>query len=162
MTAWTMRVWNQMKINNARSSDNWIMKGRTNMTVKRVLMLFAVLALAVAACGGSDDGGDDSPTTTAAVGAVGNVVDGAVVYESTCTSCHGANLEGIDGLGKALAPSDFVAANSESDLAEFIKVGRTTSDPLNTTGVDMPPKGGNPSLDIKDLHDVSAYLKSLN
>lgn len=133
------------------------------MTVRRVLVLFAVLALALAACGGSDDGGDDSAaTTTASSGMTGNVVDGAAVYTGTCTTCHGGNLEGIDGLGKPLAPSAFVVANTDDEMVAFIKVGRPTSHPDNTQGVDMPPKGGNPSLDDQDIYDVVAYLKSLN
>lgn len=131
------------------------------MTMRKVLILFAVLGFVLAACGGSD-GGDDAPTTTAATGGSGNIAAGATVYASTCTACHGPNQEGIDGLGKPLAPSDFVASNSEAELAAFIKVGRPTSDPDNTQGINMPPKGGNPSLDDQDLLDVSAYLKSLN
>jgi disulfide bond formation protein DsbB len=131
--------------------------------MRKVLILFAVLALALAACGGSDDGGGDSPTTTVSSGGgTGNVVDGAAVYSSTCTACHGPNLEGIDGLGKPLVPSEFVQSQSEAELAAFIKVGRPVSDPENTQGVDMPPKGGNPSLDDQDLLDVSAYIQSLN
>ena len=131
------------------------------MTVKKVLILLAALALALTACGGGDDA-DDSPTTTAPGNTAGRVVEGATVYSSTCTACHGANLEGIDGLGKPLAPSEFVVVNTEAELAAFIKVGRPVSDPENTQGVDMPPKGGNPSLDDQDLLDVAAYIQSLN
>ncbi len=132
------------------------------MTMRRVLILSAVLALAFAACGGSDDGGDDSPGTTASGNTAGRVVEGATLYSGTCTACHGPNLEGIDGLGKPLAPSDFVASQTEAELAAFIKVGRPVSDPANTQGMDMPPKGGNPSLDDQDLLDVAAYIQSLN
>ena len=130
------------------------------MTMRKVLILFAALALALTACGGSDDSGGDSPATPAP--AAGRVVEGAVVYAGTCTACHGVNQEGIDGLGKPLAPSAFVVANTEDELVAFIKVGRPVSDPENTQGVNMPPKGGNPSLSDQDLLDVAAYLKSLN
>ncbi len=44
----------------------------------------------------------------------------------------------------------------------FIEVGRSKSEPENTTGVDMPPKGGNASLDQDDLFDIVAYIRSLN
>jgi hypothetical protein len=38
--------------------------------------------------------------------------------------------------------------------------GRDTSDPLNTTGIPMPPRGGNPSLTDDQLRWVIAYLRS--
>jgi hypothetical protein len=38
--------------------------------------------------------------------------------------------------------------------------GRSTTDPANTTGVDMPPKGGTPSLSDEDLTDIN-YLRTL-
>lgn len=121
----------------------------------------AILALALAACGGSSDGGDTATTTFAPL-ANGDPVAGAEVYQGTCATCHGADLGGIDGLGKPLAPSEFVVDHTEAELSAFIAVGRPTSDPENTQGVDMPPKGGNPSLDARDLLDVSAYLKAQN
>ena len=137
------------------------MKTKNQVTLRKVLLLFAALALALTACGGGDDG-DDAPATTLPANAAGRVVEGATLYSRTCTACHGRELEGINGLGKPLAPSEFVVANTEAELVAFIKVGRPTSDPANSQGVDMPPKGGNPSLNDQDLFDVAAYLKSLN
>lgn len=137
------------------------------MTIKRVFIVVAVLALALAACGGSSSngdtpGGDSSTTTAASGGGSGDVAAGATVYTGTCAACHGPTAAGIDALGKSLAPSEFVASTSEDDLAEFIKVGRSVSDPANTQGIDMPPRGGNPALSDQDLQDVAAYIKSLN
>ena len=43
----------------------------------------------------------------------------------------------------------------------FIKTGRPASDPANTTGVDMPPKGGNPAMTDQQIMDVIAYMRSL-
>ena len=43
----------------------------------------------------------------------------------------------------------------------FVKTGRPASDPLNTTGVDMPPKGGNPAMTDQQIMDVIAYMRSL-
>jgi len=40
-------------------------------------------------------------------------------------------------------------------------VGRDPSDPLNTTGIGMPSKGGNPSLSDEDLQDVVSYIRSI-
>ncbi|MEZ5175434.1 MAG: cytochrome c [Acidimicrobiia bacterium] len=135
------------------------------MTLKKVLIAVAVLGLVLAACGGSSSDGDNggSATTTAATGGgSGDPSEGAEVYQGTCAACHGPTAGGIDGLGKPLAPSEFVTSNTEDELVAFIKVGRPAGDPANTQGVDMPPKGGNPSLTDEDLHDVAAYIKSLN
>lgn len=131
------------------------------MKLRRLFILVAILTLALAACGGGSDSGD---TDTPAAGALepGDPVAGAEVYQRTCSVCHGADLNGIDGLGKQLAPSGFVVENTEGELAAFIAVGRPRSDPENSQGVDMPPKGGNPSLDAQDLLNVSAYLKAQN
>jgi disulfide bond formation protein DsbB len=131
------------------------------MKTRRLFILVAILALALAACGGSSDSGDSDTTTAVGVEA-GDPVAGADVYQGTCSACHGTDLKGIDGLGKPLAPSVFVVENTEGELAAFIAVGRPTSDPENTQGVDMPPKGGNPALDAQDLLNVSAYLKAQN
>ncbi len=130
------------------------------MTVRRVLVMLAVFGLALAACGG---GGADDPTdTTVLVVQDGRVVEGEIVYQSTCRNCHGSKLEGVSGLGKPLAPSEFVVVNTEEELAAFIKVGRSARDPINTQGVDMPPFGGKPWFNDQDLRDVAAYIKSLN
>ncbi|MCZ7533973.1 MAG: cytochrome c [Acidimicrobiia bacterium] len=116
-----------------------------------------VVALAVAACGG----GTSEPAPTGPLGP-GDIERGQAVYKSTCQSCHGGDATGISGLGKALKGSEFVASLTEVELAEFVKAGRPTSDPANTTGLDMPAKGGNPSLNDQQLRDVAAYLRSLN
>ena len=72
-------------------------------------------------------------------------------YLRHCQGCHGPDAEGIDGLGKSLVDNEFVASTSDSDLVEFVRVGRPVSDPDNTSGIDMPPKGGNPALTDEDL-----------
>lgn len=122
----------------------------------KVAVSIALLSLVVTGCGG---GGSASTTTSGAVGA-GDPDAGVKVYSGTCAACHSPDLSGVRGLGKPLAPSDFVASNSQEELIAFLKVGRPASDPLNTQGVDMPPKGGNPSLTDQDLANVSAFLKS--
>jgi hypothetical protein len=51
---------------------------------------------------------------------------------------------------------------SDDQLVDLLHKGREAKDPLNTTGVLMPPKGGNPALTEKDLHDVVLYVRTLN
>jgi len=62
-----------------------------------------------------------------------------IAYE-TCASCHGQDLQGMPNNGKSLITSEFVAQKSDKDLLAFLKVGRQPFDPLNTTGVAMPPR----------------------
>ncbi len=99
--------------------------------------------------------------TTEAPVAPGDPVSGEAVYASTCATCHGAIGEGVTGLGLPLDSSEFVHSTSDAQLVAFIKEGRDASHPDNTTGVAMPPKGGNPSLTDEDLADVVAFLRTL-
>jgi disulfide bond formation protein DsbB len=134
---------------------------------RTLVVLGAVIALTAAACGGPDRPAGEGPATTQAGGggggaASGDVAAGLDLYTATCEACHAAGGEGVSGLGKPLKGSDFISGQSEDDLLAFMLVGRDASDPANTTGVAMPPKGGNPALSDDDLVDIIAYLKSLN
>lgn len=80
----------------------------------------------------------------------------------TCAACHGPNGEGVTGLGKPFTTSEFIASKTDAELVEFLKVGRAVGDPLNTTGVAMPPKGGNPALTDQDLLDLVAFVRTLH
>ena len=42
-----------------------------------------------------------------------------------------------------------------------IEAGRSSGDPLNTTGLDMPAKGGNPMLSDADIRAIIAWLRSI-
>jgi len=79
-----------------------------------------------------------------------------------CSACHGPDARGLPNLGKDLVASEFVAGLTDAELLEFIKTGRPLWDPLNTTGIDMPPKGGNPALKDEDILAIIAYLRSLS
>ena len=78
-----------------------------------------------------------------------------------CVACHGPDARGLPNLGKDLVKSEFVAGLTDEALSEFIKTGRPIWDPLNTTGIDMPGKGGNPALTADDIHAIVAYLRTL-
>jgi len=90
------------------------------------------------------------------------VLAGENVFQSVCAACHGFNAKGIPGLGKPLIGSQFANSLSDDELLAFIQGGRAVTDPLNTTGVMMPPRGGNPNLTDDDLRHVIAYIRSLN
>lgn len=86
---------------------------------------------------------------------------GKQLFTATCTGCHGPQGAGIPHLGKDLQTSKFAAGLSDAQLVDFITQGRAVNDPLNTTHVPMPPKGGNPALSPQDISDIVAYVRQL-
>ncbi len=90
------------------------------------------------------------------------VAAGDRIYAGLCFACHGIGGAGVPGLGKPLVNSEFVNGLSDDELVDFMIVGRSASDPENTTGQAMPARGGNPSLTDEDLFHVVAYIRSLN
>lgn len=85
---------------------------------------------------------------------------GQTLFMGTCTACHGPEAKGIPGLGKDLTTSTFVHGLSDTELLQFITVGRPVTDPLNTTGVAMPAKGANPSLTDEQISAIIAFIRS--
>lgn len=86
---------------------------------------------------------------------------GYELYVSSCAACHGQGAEGIDGLGLPLTTSGFVLGIDDAALIKFIKSGRASWDASNTTGMDMPPKGGNPAITDDQLQTIVDYLRAL-
>lgn len=84
---------------------------------------------------------------------------GRTEFMKTCTACHGPNGEAKPNLGKDLRDSTFIAEKSDSGMLMFLKLGRNTWDSDNTTGVAMPPKGGNPMINDDGLRDLVQYLR---
>lgn len=131
-----------------------------HQTQKKWLQLAAPLVAAVvlAGCSGAGQGG----------GANGAAVDqaainrGRQIYMASCAACHGPDARGLPELGIGLVePSPWLQQQSDADLLAFLKEGRRARDPLNTTGIDMPPRGGNPALSDADLENVIRYLRSI-
>lgn len=119
------------------------------------VVLASVLVIGLAGCGGggaaSESGGADAAQIAA----------GKARFQRTCATCHGKEAEGMEGLGRNLHDNEFVESKTDAELVEFLKVGRSAWDPLNITGVDMPPKGGDPTLTEEDMRDIVAYLRSI-
>jgi len=86
---------------------------------------------------------------------------GYQLYISSCAACHGDGAEGVEGIGLPLTTSGFVRGESDDDLVKFIKMGRPIWDANNTTGIDMPPKGGNPAITDDQLQQIVEYLRAL-
>ncbi len=120
-------------------------------------ILFGLIPLTFAACGG----GADTKSAEAEIKPLptGKATDGEGVFMGTCIKCHGEDATGIEGSGTNLTISEFVKDHTDAELVEYIKTGRPMNDPLNTTGIAMPPYGANPMLADQDLADVVAYLR---
>lgn len=129
------------------------------MNTTRLMILIVSLAIAVSACTG--DLGVAS-TTSPGVTHPGDPFAGVESYEPTCSTCHATDLSGVGGLGGPLAPNAFVESSTETEVVDLIIQGVPRDHPGNTTGTEMAPRGGNPSLTDQDIHDISAYLKSQN
>jgi len=135
---------------------------------KGIIGLLAVLAIVFAACGESTGSDDTTAATTGETTATeapsdsGNSANGEALYNGSCVACHGPGGVGIEGLGKPWVGSEFINGSSDADLVAFLLVGRPADDPLNSTGIAMMPKGGNPALTDGDLQDLVAYMRTLN
>ena len=116
--------------------------------------IFGVLAITVAviACGGGGGG-------TVAGGI--DVAAGKALFGNTCATCHGPKGEGVPNLGKDMRGNEWIKGETDEALVQFLKEGRKATDPLNATGIDMPPKGGNANLTDADLEKIVAFMRTL-
>jgi len=83
------------------------------------------------------------------------------LFVASCSACHGLGGEGIENQGLPLTTSGFVRGKSDKDLITFIKMGRSSWDENNTSGIDMPSKGGNPAITEAQLQSIVDYIRAL-
>lgn len=91
----------------------------------------------------------------------GDLQNGRLLFRTTCAGCHGPAGAGLPNSGKPLTTSEFIADRGDPDLLDFLKKGRMPNDPANTTGILMPPRGGNMMLSDQELMDIIAHLRVL-
>jgi disulfide bond formation protein DsbB len=128
-----------------------------------LMALLLAVAVMLAACSRSGaDRGRMTNSSSAPLPLTGVAARGQLIYADTCAHCHGDNATGLPNLGKDLTTSEFVVGQTDQQLIDFIKRGRLPGDPANTTGIPMPPKGGNPGLTDQDLANVVAYIRALH
>ena len=141
------------------------------LSLLRQLSVVGLVLMVLTACGGhaerdraaaAADSGDARQAQVALMDGGGDAARGQALYATNCAACHGATGEGVQGLGKDMADSPFMEGLSDLELVEFLKVGRAPTDPLNTTGVLMPARGGNPTLTDAQLLDLVAFLRTLH
>lgn len=108
---------------------------------------------------------EDKAAALAAAGGdaelAGYIASGTKLFNTTCIACHGQGGVGIKDNGKSFVNNEFIQSLDDDALLAFVKQGRAPGDPKNTTGIQMPPKGGNPAMSDDDLLDVIAYLRTL-
>lgn len=137
-----------------------------------VLILSLILVIVLAGCGGgngdsqsqsksANQGAQQSASNQTASLEKGDPETGQPLYIQSCSACHGPDGTGIKGLGKDLTTSQFAKNLSDKEFLEYVKQGRSVDDPLNTTGVAMPPKGGNPALTDQQIMHIIAYIRTL-
>ena len=109
--------------------------------------------------------GPDGPIAMGAVPRArverGNAENGEAIYATSCAVCHGLRGEGRPAFGRPLAASAFIAGLDDEGLLDFLRTGRSIDDPLNTTGIPMLPRGGNPLLTDQQLAHVVAFMRTL-
>ena len=92
----------------------------------------------------------------------GDPTKGQQLYNSSCTSCHGASLEG--GVGPKLNPLQKISGTpdykkiSDPGVAEFLTTTIANGKPPSDGFGAMPAKGGNSGLSDQDVKDIAAYI----
>ncbi len=122
-------------------------------------IVLSLILFTLGACGSG--GGTNGAEAEIKPLPTGNAIDGESVFMGTCTKCHGKDATGIEGSGTNLTISEFFKDRSDAELVAYIKTGRPMNDPLNTTGIAMPPYGANPMLTDQDLADVVSHLRTV-
>jgi len=90
--------------------------------------------------------------STEAEPASGTVDTGKQVYSGLCFSCHGTGLPGIPQLGDKAAWADRIAKGKDTLYTHALN-GFTGS-----SGIQMPPKGGNTALSDDDVKAAVDYM----
>jgi disulfide bond formation protein DsbB len=149
----------QTDLNRYQYHKNFIRGDSKTMGIRSwMFAALLVIVLILTACGGKEE---PTPAPTLPPLPKGDAAKGKELFVQTCAACHGPQGEGVQGLGKDMTTSEFIAGLPDAELLAFINKGRDPGDPLNTTGVLMPPKGGNPALKDEQLLDIIAFIRSI-
>ena len=141
---------------------------------KRSLAMSAALLMAVAACGHSQTSSQQttSPEASAASTAAaapaagaasttvaGSAANGAKVFSTNCSTCHGAKGEGTPGTFPPLAGNATVTGDA-TNVIHIVKFGLTGKISVNGHSFNgqMPPWAS--TLSNADIADVITYVRS--
>jgi mono/diheme cytochrome c family protein len=134
-----------------------------------IVFIFIILfTLSLISCGGGNSQQEQESKPQAQTVsaqdtlAKGDPEQGKTYFIQFCSACHGQDALGLKGLGKDLVHSEFVKEETDEQLLKYVNEGRTVDDPRNTTGIPMPPKGGNPALTDQQIVHIIAYLRTIH
>lgn len=87
------------------------------------------------------------------------VEDGQEIYMTRCSSCHGANGEGVTGVFPPIAESEYVSGDKGRLVRMILNglSGEITVNDVTYSGM-MPPWGG--FLNDEQLADVLTYIRA--
>jgi disulfide bond formation protein DsbB len=135
------------------------------MNYSLVVILITLLSIGLISCGGNGGSQTVQEKDTAQVEKAefepGDAEQGKTFYVQFCSACHGPDALGVKGLGKDLVHSEFMAGLTDEEMLKYVNEGRAIDDPRNTTGIPMPPKGGNPALTDQQIMHIIAYLRTI-
>ena len=148
------------------------------LRVGRLMAGIAVGLVALLACGGGGSAQQEADEGTAMPGGqeaaqqqevqlpegvtMEMVNQGREIYSGAglCYVCHGADGQGMPGLGANLVDSEWI--HSDSSFEGIVQTVMNGVDASNsTTGTAMPPKGGSGITD-EQVNAVAAYVYTLS
>lgn len=82
---------------------------------------------------------------------------GEEIYSQTCIACHGAN-----GAGALPGVPDFTRTDGPLGKSDDVLLANVTNGFQSPgSSMAMPPKGGNPDLNLLDIKKVIAYIREV-
>jgi ubiquinol-cytochrome c reductase cytochrome c subunit len=123
---------------------------RRTRLVRRKLSAFAVLVGALTAIGGGYAVFASSSGAAESTGEAASISEGEQLFNQTCISCHGQNLQGIKGRAPSLIGVGGAAVYFQ------VSTGRM---PLARQGAYAPRKP--PKYDDQETRDIAAYVQSI-
>lgn len=81
--------------------------------------------------------------------------NGKAKYEETCIACHGSDAKGAFAGMPDLTRRNGPLSKTDTDLFRTIKDGLDRPE----ADMAMPPLGGNPDLQDRDIRDILAYMR---
>lgn len=153
------------------------------------MMLVAVAAFGLAACGGDANGRDDASETGDTAGQMADeaadatgetedaaalsqelpegvtmamVEEGKSIFEGAgiCVTCHGQDGSGLPNLGGDLTDEEWLHSDGSYEaIVETVMTGVTAEE--STVGVPMPAKGGT-NISDEQVRAAAAYVWTLS